>query len=346
MVVEDLIKAIKPDEEKRNKTYSAVVSKIDKEGVIWVYVNGSNKDTPTASTSSEVKAGDSVNVEWRNNKLYIVGNASNPSAGVIRVDAVEQSAQIANEAANSAVRDAGIARAAAEAVEGIAEEAKENAGIAKKSADTALFSLSQIEDVVGTLNWITEHGEYLPATEWSETATYYTRSGSGTEQDPYVYTIVAEPKQEELSSYYVLNVDESIENFINTHLSLTQYGLNLKTMQSDYYLHQGTVDGQHPMGVYILDGANQICNMISSDSSQVGRTDGAHITLTSVGGTPRLGLWENETNEVAFITNDEMQIKKTVVLESMKVGNWQWASIGDAEQGLDHLRLQWVYGGN
>ena len=88
-LVDELIQAIKPKKDERNRTYSATVSKIDSEGTVWVYVAGSDRETPTASAASEVKKGDSVNVEWRNNKLYIAGNYSNPSAGVTRVRNVE-----------------------------------------------------------------------------------------------------------------------------------------------------------------------------------------------------------------------------------------------------------------
>lgn len=82
IAVQDFVNAIKEEPQDTNKTYNATVSHIDDEGVVWVYLQGSNKETPTASTSTEVKKGDSVTVQWRNNKLYIGGNYSNPSAGV------------------------------------------------------------------------------------------------------------------------------------------------------------------------------------------------------------------------------------------------------------------------
>lgn len=81
--IRELVGALSPDDEKKKSdTYSAVVSHIDEEGTVWVILAGSDKETPTASTSTEVKRGDAVTVSWRNNKLYIGGNYSNPSAGV------------------------------------------------------------------------------------------------------------------------------------------------------------------------------------------------------------------------------------------------------------------------
>lgn len=81
--IRELVGALSPgDEKQKSDTYSAVVSHIDEEGTVWVILAGSDKETPTTSTSTEVKRGDAVTVSWRNNKLYIGGNYSNPSAGV------------------------------------------------------------------------------------------------------------------------------------------------------------------------------------------------------------------------------------------------------------------------
>ena len=97
--IETLVEELTPEQTSTNSTYDAVVSRIDNEGTIWVNLAGANMETPTASTSSEIAPNDDVTVEWRNNKLYIVGNTSNPSAGSIRVDAVERATEQARTAA-------------------------------------------------------------------------------------------------------------------------------------------------------------------------------------------------------------------------------------------------------
>ena len=104
--IEEFVQAIQQPPVQTDTTYSATVSRVDDEGVVWVNIAGSNKETPTANTSSEVKRGDYVNVEWRNNRLYIAGNYSNPSAGVMRVDVVERTAQVASQAAQNAIDNA------------------------------------------------------------------------------------------------------------------------------------------------------------------------------------------------------------------------------------------------
>lgn len=85
LAVQEFVEAIKEAPTDTNTTYNAVVSRIDSDGVVWINLQGSEKETPAASSSSEIKAGDRVTVNWRNNKLYIGGNYSNPSAGVTTV---------------------------------------------------------------------------------------------------------------------------------------------------------------------------------------------------------------------------------------------------------------------
>lgn len=82
IAVQEFVNAIKEEPRDTNTTYNATVTRVDKEGIVWVNIHGSDKETPTASTSTEVKRGDNVVVNWRNNKLYIGGNYTNPSAGI------------------------------------------------------------------------------------------------------------------------------------------------------------------------------------------------------------------------------------------------------------------------
>jgi hypothetical protein len=222
IAVQDFVNAIKEEPTDTNTTYNATVSRVDKEGVVWVNLHGSDKETPTASTSSEVKKGDSVNVNWRNNKLYIGGNYSNPSAGVTRVANVEQDAANALTAAENAEQDAARAHEAAEQAEASAEEAKTQATRATRYANDSLSQLSIVEDVVGTLNWITTHATYKATedTEVREGKWYFTKSGS-------TYNVVIAPSgnPSEQEWYEVDSIDEAVSNYVASHLALTSAGL-------------------------------------------------------------------------------------------------------------------------
>ena len=91
-VLEEFVQGLKPEPKDTNTVHTAIVSNIDDEGVVWVNINGSDKETPTELVATEVKRGDAVTVQWRNNKLYVASNYTNPSAGVVRVSAVEAAA--------------------------------------------------------------------------------------------------------------------------------------------------------------------------------------------------------------------------------------------------------------
>lgn len=112
-LVEELISAVKPDEEKRNTTYSAIVTRVDKDGTAWVCIAGSEKETPVSSSAAGIKRGDAVNVEWRNNKIYIAGNRSDPATGDAAALAARALAIIAESRAAGAQEVAVSAEASA-----------------------------------------------------------------------------------------------------------------------------------------------------------------------------------------------------------------------------------------
>lgn len=175
--------------------------------------------------------------------------ASAAEAATAAEQAIEDAAE-ANTAAAQAVEDAATASAAAAtadqkataagtaaaAAQTSADNAAAAASTAQTSADTAnvaatsaLTGLATVEDVVGTLNWITEHGTYATTsdTEVHAGKLYFTRSGSGTEADPYVYTVVDNPTGDPaaLGYYELAGVDEAVANYVSTHLALTDEGL-------------------------------------------------------------------------------------------------------------------------
>lgn len=375
-VIEQIIGAIKQDPKAKNHTHSAEVARVDDEGTVWVYVAGSDRETPTASTSAEVKQGDAVMVEWRNDRLYIAGNYSDPSAGAARVQAVEDAASAAGQAASraltaaasaeesaetaataaaAAVEDAAAAGRAAAAAGTAAEEADRKAtaaGQAASSAQTsadnaqasannaseyaarALGNLSTVQSVTETLNWITAHGtmtktdDYVPSadTEVVEGKKYYTRSGSGTAQDPYVYTLVSdptgdpsasgyyegaldpthvyfvqdsngdytvggvkyavvtEPSIDDIADYYVLSIDESLNNYVATHLSVTSEGLWILPATRGYKILIATGAGTTytTAGTYIIDASGDAVAFFGTDVN-IGTSGNANLHINAFG---------------------------------------------------------------
>ena len=290
----ELNDALSHDDREVRRTNHGVVTQIDDDGQIWVRLAGADEDTPIAQTTVSVDAGDSVTVRIQDGRAYIDGSTSNPSAsssGLANVDgkAIQAltDAATAAQAALEAVADAATARqAATEAVESAetaqdaAEAAQGSADYAREAADKAIFSLTDLENVVGTVNWIAEHGEYVLTEDTAivDGKPYYTRSGTSPD---YIYTVVAEPVASELSTYYELHLDESVQNFLASHIWLDQYGLNIAVSNTNAYrIHQGTVDGTKTMGMYVIDASGNIVADFTASSSQIGKSSSGHVVIT------------------------------------------------------------------
>ena len=128
-----------------------------------------------------------------------------------------------------------------------------------------------LNDTIGASEWLSTHASFVPTTDTevildkqyyeeigdyiitSDTSvvvgkTYYTRTGDGSQENPYVYTIVSNPTDSYISTYYeyeitgynkitlseedspvgyyeLENVKEAVSDFISTHMSLTPQGL-------------------------------------------------------------------------------------------------------------------------
>lgn len=172
-----------------------------------------------ARVAAEQAQGAAAQVAQRVEEVNDAANAALQSISG-NVAAAQQSADDA--AAAAAVAD-GKAVAAASA----ANTAQSMANAANASANAALVSLSEAQDVIGVVNWITQHGTYSLTDDAAvdPDKVYYERTGSGTQADPYAYAPVAEPSAEGLSSYYELSIDQALSQFVAAHLALTNEGL-------------------------------------------------------------------------------------------------------------------------
>ena len=95
----------------------------------------------------------------------------------------QTSANNAATAAATADSKAVAAQNSANSAATAASNAQTSANNASQAAHSALTQLSTVEDVVGTLNWISEHGTYVATIDTEVVAgkLYFTRTGSGTE---------------------------------------------------------------------------------------------------------------------------------------------------------------------
>lgn len=335
--IEEFVQAIQQPQAQSGTTYSAIVARIDDEGVVWVNLAGSDKETPTASVSAEVEKGDVVTVEWRNNKLYIAGNYSNPSAGMVRVQRVETTANVAHEEATQAVADAEIAHAAAELAQTSADSAKssaesasesakladDSAKVASDSADSALLQLSDIEKVVDVLTWVSEHGTYelTEDPEVQDGKYYFELNGTS-------YDVVEDPtgNPQEQGLYELSGVDEAVTNYVSTHLALVGDTLYVQTDDSDYKLLISSG------GISLRRGSSVIAQY--SDTVILGDPEGMHMVLSAGDSTvtpivlPELGFYQGGTR-VAYINTQKLFIESAEITGELSIGNTNGLRIGN-----------------
>lgn len=109
-----------------------------------------------------------------------------------------------------------------------AADAQTAADTAQQAADTALVNLATTENVVGVLNWITAHGTMTLTSDVTVNPAhvYFVVDAGG----DYVvggthYSVVAEPTDDDIATYYELTVDESVQNYVATHIVVDTEGL-------------------------------------------------------------------------------------------------------------------------
>lgn len=116
-----------------------------------------------------------------------------------------------------------IAKKAVEAAQDSADAAANAAASANNSANNALTQLSIVEDVAGTLRWISEHGSFVQTIDTTvrEGTVYFIY-----ENGDYVPVTSPDPsKNPSEEGWYVLDVTESQAKYIMAHLAVTSAGL-------------------------------------------------------------------------------------------------------------------------
>lgn len=104
-----------------------------------------------------------------------------------------------------------------------AEDAADAASQAKEVADTAQVQLSIIEDVAGTLSWISEHGTYTATTDTTvqEGTVYFIYDQTTQDYEP----VINPAGNPQAQGWYVLDVSSSQSDYIMSHLAVTSRGL-------------------------------------------------------------------------------------------------------------------------
>ena len=422
-LAKEVVKIIQEDGSKKPVPADkrGVVKRIDAAaGKAYVHFDGGVDETPVDLTI-DCKKGDNVQIRAANGKAWIVGNKTAPPTDDTTAIGARTVAIKAQDTADIALADAERAKFAADSAEENAIRASDAADTADKkageasgyaqdamsSANSALLNLSQVEKVVDSLNWITEHGAYLHTKEefsqnkiyyqvenavysastdtevnpnkdyytensgvytWvseptgdpsasgyyemtsgefdqvdgtlvtyfhttdekiDDSKTYYIPDGSGgyevvenpVQEDINLYyesTTQTLPRAEDVNTYYELTVDSAISNYVASHLALKDDGLHL---QQDGTLAKVQLSSEEGLILYGADG-NKVATY--GEEISIGNEEGFHITINAnEGENEGIIFWQNET-KVAYINSNVLTIPKSLMLDSMQVGNWEW----------------------
>lgn len=227
--IKDFVSTIKTASDEKTKAYDTTATVTRIEGnTAWVHIPGGVDETPVKMTI-KAKAGDAVQVRVSSGKAFIIGNATAPPTddttafyAVNTAESAQQNATRAFEAAESAEQDAVRAQVAADRAETEAARAYTEAERATGYANDSLAQLGVVEDVVGTLNWISTHATYklTEDTEVHAGKWYFTKSGN-------TYNVVVNPTGNPSAQgwYEIDTIDEAVANYVSSHLALTDAGL-------------------------------------------------------------------------------------------------------------------------
>ena len=253
---------------------------LTKVGNTWVVT--SNLTNPSADQETVDEAWTNANVA-RQAAQQASSDAATASSAAAQAVSDAAAASSAASAASSAASAASSAAAAADAkavqaataaatADTKATQAATSAAQANAAARGALSELGSVEDVLGTLNWITNHASFALTQDVTidTSKVYYVVDSSS----PYGYSPVAEPDVADIGTYYEMSLDAALSNYVASHLALTNDGLFILKDNNGYRLKLNN------QGWYIIDPQGNVVNQATSNGSDIGYTDDFHTHIT------------------------------------------------------------------
>ena len=254
--IAELARMLGKEPEERTQRASATVTRITGDGTVWCSIPGGAGEFPVTHSTIEVSVGDTVTVTIENGRATIDGSTSAPSISAAKANellqpiaesastaramagaaaaAAESAQESADQAAGAASDAQGSADAAATAASiadgkavaaGLAADAAQgSADAASTAANSALGQLGVVQDVVGVLDYVAQHGGFVLTQDQSiqEGKVYFTYDSTTGDYSP-----VIDPQASALSTYYEVSedYDDVMGDFIMAHLAVTSRGL-------------------------------------------------------------------------------------------------------------------------
>lgn len=158
---------------------------------------------------------------------------------------------------------------------------------------------------------------------------YFTRRGSGTSGDPYIYSYV-EPEADPhaLGLYELTDIDASITNYIATHVALVDDALIIQTDGTGSKIR---LSGN---GIELRNDSNKTIATYSDDIT-LGEAEGAHIVLSpgDQESPPELAFWQGDV-KVAYVNSDTLGIDQARIDNTLRIGQFLWKVQGENRVSL------------
>jgi hypothetical protein len=303
---------------------TATVRRIE-DGVAWVHIPGGVDETPVKLTIN-AKEGDTVQVRVSGGTAFLVGNGTAPPTDDATAIVAQKTADGAVEKASNASEEAARAKESADIAASAADSAQRSADNAGEYAARALGNLSTVQSVAETLTWITQHGTMTLTTdtELDPSHVYFVRDTGG----DYVvgnvhYSVVKEPSADDLASYYVLSIDESLQNYVGTHLALTGEGLWILPENNGYKVLIATGSGEQykTAGTYIVDAGGAPVAVFGSDGTRI-MTDGVQVfNVNATDVSDYVQAKEDILGSYREVTDRSVSVQSSVQLTNITQGS-------------------------
>lgn len=166
-----------------------------------------------------------------------------------------------------------------------ADKAQASADSASEYASRAYANLSTVQNITETLNWIAQHGTMTLTSDVAldPTHIYFVVDAQG----DYVvngthYAVVTEPDIADIGTYYELSIDESLNNYVATHLAVDSEGLWIipEANGNKVLIATGSGSTYTTAGTYIIDSTDDVNAKFLADRAQIGNDDEAHLLIT------------------------------------------------------------------
>ena len=301
-IASDLYKSLTESNNRKPKAYDTKAEVLREEGnIVWVKIPGGIDETPVQKTNN-AKPGDTVMVRVSGGRAWVLGNNTSPATDDTRANQAYQVGSEAGAIADIAIKNASRAQEAADSAAASANQALQDAATAHTAASEAKTDAKAAHDAAN--NALTEL--------------------STVEDVVGTITWAAEHSGQDMADY------------INSHLALTTYGLDLVLDNTSYRIHIGTHTADGEDGVYVIDDEGHVVSFFGENI----KFDSDHAQY--IGGENAYIVFNNTTGEMT-IGGSKLDISGNVTIGGRTRSLSQ--VLTDMQSEIDGSIESWYYSG-